>query len=137
MIVLTSTVQVNTSTSAPTGVVTTTSYSTPPPSVKSALKTTKTSATGDATDNTSALCLQADGTWYTLDGNMAGSWSMVGSEISLSGNNEFVGSSAVLNVLEPSVSMVGSVQQWQITDPNAEQAVYNAIWTLNSSSCGE
>ncbi len=83
------------------------------------------------------VCLQDDGTWYTLDGTMSGGWSSVGGEVSLSGNNDQVGGSGILSVLEPGVSMIGDWQSWPVTDPTAEQNVYSTLWTVNSPLCSD
>jgi hypothetical protein len=89
-------------------------------------------------DNTLVMdvCIRADNTWSEVNyGSQVGQWGIIGSNISLSGNDSIVGSSGVLATIDPNGTMSGDWQQWLITAPLTQQDVYSSMWTFKNSSC--
>ena len=85
------------------------------------------------------ICIMGDNTWHEADyGTQAGRWSISGSNVSVSGNDDSVGSSGVLSVTvmqPPNGVMSGDWQQWPISAPLTQQDVFASTWTLKSQSC--
>ncbi|MCF8007188.1 MAG: hypothetical protein K9K84_07230, partial [Methylovulum sp.] len=89
-------------------------------------------------DNTLVMnvCIRADNTWSEVNyGSQVGQWGIIGSNISLSGNDSIVGSSGVLATIDPNGTMSGDWQQWLITAPLTQQDVYSSMWTFKSPTC--
>lgn len=92
-------------------------------------------------DNTLVMniCIMSNNTWRESDyGTQTGSWSISGSNVSVSGNDDSVGSSGVLSVITMQASngsMSGDWQQWPLTAPLTQQDVFASVWTLKSPSC--
>lgn len=94
--------------------------------------------TVDYADNTMVMnvCIVADGTWYEVNyGNQHGGWSITGSNLTFSGNNESIGSSGVLSVVDPNGTMAGDWQQWPLTAPATQQDVFSSSWAFKNASC--